>query len=187
MLAIALAELRGKYEEMHALRSIADDGYDPRPRMAALAARFPGALREIDDLPLAEIEQRIDALSRAERDPSTAARWMHAMTRFHALARGILFAKRMLGDYPEGSKGARSPLAEARRASARSAEGELEGEALEQEEWPDEARVWRDDSRVANPPRGRLMDLVYERLARELDTTPVDAKQLVFGAPRRER
>jgi hypothetical protein len=48
--------------------------------------------------------------------------------------------------------------------------------------WPAEAELWREDvARVARPPRGRLMDLVYERLARELDTTPSAAKRLVFG------
>src|SRR5260221_4503833 len=100
---------------------------------------------------------------------------MHAMTRFHALARSILHAKRMLSSgrwsTPAGSEGARSPLAEARGAQATSAEGELEGVALE----------WESDlARVARPPRGRLMDLVYERLARELDVTPPKAKSLVF-------
>ena len=82
------------------------------------------------------------------------------------------------------------------RSSPR-AEGELEGEALEQDEWPAEAHPWRDDlARVQRPPRGRLMDLVYERLATELGTTPAAAKRLVFpgprlaprwGTPRRER
>jgi hypothetical protein len=151
MIAGALAELRAKYEEMLALRLIAsraaDAAYDPRARMVALAARFPGSLREIDELPIAEIEARIDALSRAERDPSATARWMHAMTRFHALTRGILFAKRARRD----------------------------------DEWPEEALVWRDEPRVAKPPSGRLTDLVYERLARELDMTPHEAKALVFG------
>jgi len=163
---VSFSDLRTKYEEMLALRR-ADDALDPRPRLAALAARFPGALREIDDLPLDEIERRIQALARAERDPAAASEWMHAMLRFHALARGILFAKRMTPVVaPAGSKGARSPLAE----------------ALERDDWPPEARVWRDDlARVARPPRGRLMDLVYERLARELETTPALAKALVFS------
>ena len=131
--------------------------HDPQRRLAALAARFPGALRELDDLPLDEISRRIDDLARAHRDPSHARPWMHAMTRFHALARGALFAKRSLAD----------------GASAH---------------WPAEAHPWRDDlARVQRPPRGRLMDLVYERLATELGTTPAAAKRLVFGTPRRER
>jgi hypothetical protein len=145
---LPLSDLRAKYEEMLALRRAGHAG-DPRPRLRALAARFPGALREIDELPLDRIEQRISELARAERDPSGATPWMRAMARFHALTRGVLFVKKNLG----------APGA-----------------------WPVEAELWRADvARVARPPRGRLMDLVYERLARELDTTPSAAKRLVFG------
>ncbi|HEY1955717.1 MAG TPA: hypothetical protein VGH28_08890 [Polyangiaceae bacterium] len=161
---VAWAELRAKYEEMLALRRLGDAPHDPRPRLAALAERFPGALREIDALPEDEIASRIDALALAERDPTAATPWMHAMTRFHTLARAALFAKRALHERPAGSKGARSPL--------------VEGAALDQD-------IFHGDPRIAAPPRGRLMDLVYEKLAAELGTTPADAKRLVFGPPRR--
>ena len=149
------AELRAKYEEMLALRR-SDDAASPRERLAALASRFPGALREIDRLPLDAIADRIDALARAERDPSHARPWMHATARFHALARGVLFVKRSLDAEPR--------------------------------EWPTEAEPFRAElARVAKPPRGRLMELVYEKLATELGTTPGDAKALVFGPARRAR
>lgn len=160
MTLTALGDLRSKYEEMRALRlasTEASRAHDPQPRMAALAERFPGALREIDELPLAEIDARIAALARAESDPDATATWMHAMTRFHALARGVLFVKRALAD--------------GRTSDAT---------------WPDEARAWRSDvARIARPPRGRLMDLVYERLATELALTPRDAKNLVFTSSRK--
>lgn len=143
-----LRDLRAKYEEMRALRMI-DAPHDPRERMAALAATFPGALREIDELPLDEIDRRIEAIGRAESDASAITQWMRAMTRFHALARGALYAKRSTATDPAT--------------------------------WPTEARVWeRDLSRIENPPRGRIMDLVYERLALEFATTPQGAKDLIF-------
>jgi hypothetical protein len=111
-------------------------------------------LREIDELPLAEIDRRIEALEEAERNPAATVTWMHAMTRFHALLRGALFAKRSLA-------------AETRA------------------DWPDEALAWEDAlTRIRRPPEGRLMALVYERLAEELDTTPGGAKALVFGRSR---
>ena len=91
---MSFSELRAKYEEMRALRVTDDGSYDPRERMAALAARFPGALREIDTLPLDEIERRIEALTQAERDPARASKWMLAQLRFHALVRDYLHAKR---------------------------------------------------------------------------------------------
>ena len=131
--------------------------HDPRPRLSALAEKFPGALREIDTLTMDEIDARIDALVHAEREPSSAAQWIHAMDRFHALTRGVLFVKRALAE--NGTAAAAHFLDDA----------------------PDEARAWRDDvARIASPPRGRLMDLVYERLARELATTTRDAKKLIF-------
>lgn len=153
----AFADLRSKYEEMRALREedLAEADTDPRPRMAALAARFPGALREIDELPLEEITSRIDALARAEHDADAEADWMHAMARFHALARGALFVKRELAF----------------------------GRERERHAWPDEARAWHEQiEHIASPPRGRLMDLVYERLARELALTPSSARDLVFSS-----
>ena len=158
------AELRAKYEEIRALRLSDDGSYDPRARMAALAERFPGALREIDTLPLDEIDRRIEALREAERDPTHEARWMKAQSRFHTLVRESLATRRVLRDLPAGSEGAQSPLAEARRASARSAEGELEGAALERER-----------------ETQKLMARVYATLAKELATTPHEAKALVFA------
>lgn len=123
------ADLRAKYEEMLALRRTDDGSYDPRERMAALAARFPGALREIDTLPLDEIERRIEALTHAERDPSRASKWMLAQHRFHALTRTALEARRTGG-------------------------ADLEH---------------------------KLLPRVYEQLAKELATTPHEAKALVFA------
>ncbi len=153
------AELRAKYEEMRELRRTDDGSYDPRARMAALAARFPGALREIDTLPLAEINHRIEALTRAERDPSHAQKWMLAQSRFHTLTREALAERRGI---LAGSEGAQSPLAE-----AQSAEGELEGAALEREQ---------------QEKQTRLLTRVYATLAKELGTTPLEAKALVFKA-----
>jgi len=88
------ADLRAKYEEMRELRRTDDGSYDPLPRMRSLAARFPGALREIDTLTLDEIEHRSEALTNAERDPSHAMPWMKAQSRFHELVRDALATTR---------------------------------------------------------------------------------------------
>src|SRR5205085_1173761 len=63
---------------------------------------------EIDTLPLEIIQGRIAELAHAERDASRVATWMLAQSRFHALARSILAAKRAL------SAGARTLPREAR-------------------------------------------------------------------------
>ena len=142
---------------MRELRRTDDGSYDPLPRMRALAAKFPGALREIDTLTLDEITARIEALTKAERDPSHAAPWMNAQSRFHALTREALGAR---AKTLAGSTGAHSPLVDARGAQATSAETALEGEALERE-------------------RG-LLTRVYATLAQELSLAPHEAKALVF-------
>jgi hypothetical protein len=139
--------------------------------MAALAARFPGALREIDELPLETIASRLSELRAAEGGAPTS-RWMEALHLFHSLTRGALCAKRWLG-------GRKEVGAEVRAAF------ELEAAALC---WADDARAWGGDlSRLASPPRGRVTELVYERMSAQLGVTPDEARTLVFGVSRRAR
>lgn len=172
-----LRALRDKYEEMLRLRVLharaRDDSDflepDPRAAMAELARAFPGALREIDELPIEVIRARIDELAVAENDTSSIAPWMHAQARFHALARGALAVKRWLG--------ARllTPEVEASFAHALTAMGAGERE---------DAAAWSEQlAAIAKPPRGRLMELVHARLAAELGLDRTSAKALVL-APR---
>ena len=166
-----LVDLRGKYVEMLRLRVAHDSRIeeDPRRDMAKLASRFPGALREMDELPLAEIHARIDALLSAEREPSKCAPWMDAVAMFHELLRGALCAKRWL--------------------SGRAPAGDDETRAAFEGDSPTlcysiEAVAWAHDlPRVATPPRGRLTELVYERISASLGITVAEARALVF--PRR--
>ena len=176
-----LRALRDKYERMLRLRELHararnEPGFvepDPRAAMADLARTYPGALREIDELPLALIRSRIDELRAAETDASSIASWMIAQTRFHVLARGALSVKRWL----EGRT-----LTAALDESFAIALGALPFAA--------DAELWRGDlAAIASPPRGRLMDLVYARLARELDSdvTSVRARVLPPRASLRGR
>jgi hypothetical protein len=165
-----LTALRRKYEEMLRLRLAADAGDigDPRRAMAALASQFPGALREIDDLPLETIRARIRDLAQCERGVPVTP-WMEATHLFHALTRGALCAKKWLA-------GRKAIDAATREAFDREA-GSLcfAGDAL----------PWRDDlARLASPPRGRVTELVYERIGAALAITVVEARFLVFGATR---
>jgi hypothetical protein len=163
-----LRALREKYEEMLVLRVEHDAKRerDVRPRLQELARRFPGALREIDDLPLADVQARIDALRAAERDPSLVTSWMTAIHLFHSMTRGALCAKKWLA----GRKGV---------DEATVAAFEVEAAQLC---WADEARAWAGElSRVASPPRGRVTDLVFERIARVMKIDEDGARELVFG------
>jgi hypothetical protein len=172
----ALDALRDKYATMLAMRVAHDSGEEDaaevRVRMAELASRFPGALRELDDLELDDIRCRIAALEEVLRGAREVEPWMEAVALFHALARGALSAKRWLAGRKRIDAAVRGAFA-------------AEASALD---FPEEARAWTDDlARIASPPRGRVLDVIFPRLARTLGTSEAAARQLVFGAPRRER
>lgn len=167
-----LDALRGKYSTMMALRVARLPEEEMRLRMAALALQFPGALRELDDLELREIRRRVEALDAVLAGSVQPEPWMEAVALFHALTRGALVVKRWLG----GRK--RVDAALARRFAA------------EHEELPfaEDARSWAEElAGIASPPRGRLTDAVFARLARNLGVAERQARRLVFGVPRRER
>ncbi len=143
-----------------------------RARMAALSLRFPGALRELDDLEVAEIARRLGSIEAVLHARAAVEPWMQAIAMFHALARGALCAKRWL-------LGRKDIDVEVERAY---------GEAVGGFAFPDDARAWENDlQRIASPPRGRVTDAVLARLAHSFDTTVAGARLLVFGVPRRER
>ena len=170
----ALSALRDKYERMLRLRLLhvrahEDPDFaepDPRRAMAELAREFPGALRELDELPLDAIHGRIAALTAAERDDAQVLPWMRAQVGFHRLARGALAVKRWLGG---------RPLTPAIEASFARALATL----------PAEVAPWASSlAAIARPPRGRVLDLVYARLAAELGVDLDTARAAVMPARR---
>jgi hypothetical protein len=163
-------EIRGKYAEMLAMRvEHADGSEDPArvgPRMSDLAARFPGALREIDDLELAEIRRRIAGLDSLLEASGEEEPWMAPVALFHDLARGALALKRRLA----GRRDVDQALVDRFTAEAQSLP------------CPEEMQGWLTDlATIASPPRGRVMDVVFARLARELGIEEAVARNLVFG------
>lgn len=164
-----LDSLVEKYERIHALRVLHDRARrdpsfvepDPRAEMAAIARAWPGALRELDAMPLDEVRSRIDRLGLARRDASRVERWMIAQDTFHRYARGALAAKRWLGK--------RKRITAEEVASFRAEAGADE-------------RLWAEAlAEVAAPPRGRLMELVHTRVAAELGASVAESRRLVFG------
>ncbi len=169
-----IAALRAKYEEMLRLRLLHDAGdeTDPRRAMARLAQEFPGALREIDELPIDEIRARIEKLSLVDEDESAIEPWMRAVSLFHALTRGALCAKSWLS-------GEKKVTPATRAAFLREVDSLC---------YANDARAWTHElSAIANPPRGRITDLVFARMALELGIDQARARFLVFGAARRAR
>ena len=143
-----------------------------RARMSRLASRFPGALRELDDLEIGEIHRRIERLDAVLAGTEHAELWMEATILFHRLARGALWAKRWL-------KGQRSVSAGLEASYA------VEAQMLD---FADDALAWRSDlAAIARPPQGRLMGLVYARIGLAFGLTETQARRVVFGSPRTER
>ena len=175
--AAELAALREKYQQIAALREArararTEPGSaepDPGRALAALSARFPGALRELDELPLSTVYDRIAALRDAEADPRRTEPWMSAQILFHAAARGALAAKRWLAG--------RRHVDDAMRAAFLRESAGLP--------FPEDARAWAPElDRVARPPRGRLTLLVHARVGAALGIDAREARRLVFGSAR---
>lgn len=169
--------LRRKYERILSLREAheraANDSSfiepDPRAEMASLADEFPGALRELDRVALDEVRRRIAALHDAEEDPTRVEGWMFAQHAFHRYARGALAVKRWLGE--RAALSADAP-ADALEHELRKALPTLREEA---------ALFVTDVEEIAQPLRGRLMDLVYTRTAGELGITERELRTLLHG------
>lgn len=134
--------------------------------MNALAAEFPGALRELDDMPEPQIVERIGELTAALSASHEIPEWAVALSLFHRETRGALCAKRWLA-------GRKTVSPEDRAAFECAADGFC---------YASEARGWAGDlEALAAPPRGRITELVYARIASELGLSLKETRELVFS------
>ncbi|MEW5853762.1 MAG: hypothetical protein AB2A00_33615 [Myxococcota bacterium] len=184
-----LEELRHKYEvllrlhdEREAAAAAGLTGFSGAERdarrlaMKRLAARFPGALRELDALDRAALLDRRQALQ-AVLDAAPpelpgllaqpAHTWMSWMWLFHALTREMLHVKRRLA-------------LQARGLVERGADGR----------WPEPAVLGPQgypevlQRRILDPPRGHLTHLVYELLSTRLGCPAPTLQEAIFGPPK---
>jgi hypothetical protein len=160
---LALSE---KYRELAALRRARSGGEKPAPRDALrrLAARFPGALNELDTMELGEIEARAVSLDRAAAGGAIEP-WMQWIHLYHRLLRVALGIRRS-----------------AARPRGRS---ELDAAALASRA-VDRAGVPVDDAfvrSVLEPPDGRVVNVVLHEVARRTGTGVADVESAIL--PRR--
>lgn len=155
----ALGSLARKYRALGALRrgEREFDALDAR----ALSREFPGALRELDVLPLERLESRLLEVTRAEAsgrlDP-----WIELMLAYHARMRQLLAAKRRLAGQRRPTPALAASIARALR---------------------EEFTLAADDDlvlRVADPPQGRLNPLVFELLAQDLGVSAGSIEPVLF-------
>lgn len=167
--ADTLRALRDKYLEIKRLRDEAAAGLDvdPKREMAALARRFPGALRECDELPIDEIERRLAVLERAVAQVEPAPEWVALQISYHGWMRAVLRIKRL-----------------ARGRKAVDAAAVLREFAQSYRAAPDEPPLARfDEAAVAailEPSDGRLNPWVYARVAAHHGVPPARVRSALF-------
>ncbi len=104
-----LADLAHKYERMQALRGRLGRGPpapEDRELLRALAADYPGALRELETLSTSELAERA-ASARAARGAALVPAWLLWTALYHALTRRLLHRRRM--SVAEGGERAGTP------------------------------------------------------------------------------
>jgi len=171
-----LHALLNKYQTLRALRfssgaESADSSVPkPRARLAALAAQFPGALRELDRLPMAIISARIAELEQAVSGASEVRAWMPLQIGYHGFMRAVLRIRRSLLAQP--SRDLSDPLA----CLA----------ALLYQPALDEPAASRFDSAalhtILKPPAGRLNPWVLAQVARDHGVSMADVQAALWLA-----
>jgi hypothetical protein len=162
-----LGRLLHKYDTIAELRAARARG-EPIPEKAVfktLAGELPGALHELDRLPLPEIEARRAALREA-LSGGPIAPWMTAMASYHALYRAALFVKARVAKASVPDPAAASDLA---RAASRHASIEV-GIPFVQA--------------VARPPGGRIGAVVLAEVAAREGATEQATLRAIFPTRR---
>lgn len=157
-----LALLAEKLRELLVLRALGVEN-PPRDRLRALAARFPGALRELDRVPVELLTQRLDAVEAALVGGAIPP-WAKATSRYHGWLRVAL---------------------RLRAEAARSEEAALAWAAGYVPAFPGDPGPERLEVGVLRslltPPGGRLAQVAVSLVAEEEGTTPAAISGLLFG------
>jgi hypothetical protein len=163
-----LARLRDKYQALWQLRATRVE-VPPKAEMSALAAAFPGALRELDRVPLPLIEQRLASLQAVVEGRAPLVAWMTLQIAYHGFMRAVLRLRRGLLSVSECDLS--DPRACLQRLAYIAASDEPAPERL------DATAL----SIIRSPPGGRLNPWVMEQVARHLAVCPADIERALFA------
>lgn len=159
-----LSALARKYRKLQALRLEHErtGRVAEKEALRALASEFPGALRELDRMPLDEIERRALALEKAI-EGAPVEPWMQWLVAYHGLLRAAFFVK------AEWAKGIEGEEELAKRASLH-------------------ARIEVDRAfvqKVTNPAGGRLSRVVLDEVAQRFGEPIENVEIVLFFLPPR--
>ena len=165
----ALAELRQKYETIRAMRlrhqSGDEDADAVRREMRALAGRYPGALRELDELRMEVIEERLGALERALAGAPVPV-WAEILSRYHAFMRVALEIKRRF------ARGAEADVHEWLRSGYQPKVGE-----------PSPEELIEASGAILRPPDGRLSAWALAHVGAQLGISDTDVRRALSPHP----
>jgi hypothetical protein len=131
-----------------------------------LAREFPGALRELDSLPLEDIDRKVELLEAAARAGAVEP-WMQWMHAYHLTLRAALAVKRRLAG---------------RRKVDELVMHEIISDVAAESGYRCDVEFV---SSVASPPGGRVNMVVFRRLGAEFGAEPESLSRTLF--PRLER
>jgi hypothetical protein len=164
-----LTGLHTKYVAIRELRLAAavDSSVAPRAKLAALARAFPGALRELDQLPMEFVEARLLAIDRALAAADEPEVWMRLQAGYHGFMRAVLRIRRL-------SRGRALEIVDAKRELL----------ALRYVPAADEPPPERFDLEalrvIRRPPGGRLNPWVFDQVARDHGVSSELVHQALF-------
>src|SRR5262249_41169035 len=143
-----------------------DPECDPRVALGALALRFPGALRELDQLPLGDIEQRLAALEAVLAGTLAVQLWMRLQVSYHGFMRAALRIKRIALTEQRDHARVWNALSEHYRPAADEPPlASLDAAAI---------------AAILKPPSGRLNPFVYARVADEHGVEVEQVREALF-------
>jgi hypothetical protein len=158
--------LSGKYEKLCELRQRQQTTVAPRDELIALAAEFPGALRELDCLAWEELEHRSAALRRVLSGSAEVERWMVLQIGYHGFMRAVLRIRRLMLER----------------------ERSFDQQPLRYTAALDEPPLERFDAQalavIRKPPRGRLNPWVLAQVARDQAVTETCIENALWGSQR---
>lgn len=162
------AGLWSKFDCLIALREAggtAANPHSPRIHLRALSQRYPGALRELDRRPLADLRQRRDHLAQWYTAPPDATPdWVRAQLGYHGFVHAALRLRPALRAIAPGSLSAVL-------AAYRPVLDEPPAQAL--------GLNWLQHMR--RPPGGRISPVAYDFVGEVLQCSALEVERLVFG------
>lgn len=147
-------------------------GAQRRESSRALAAAFPGALKELDTQSSTALEQRLQTLEKLPEQGSDLPDWARVCWDYHTLLKQCLAVKAWLG---------KTKVKSVELASIEDAWVAHGGNLYCLTDWPEGYRGAKLLELIAHPPGGRLSQLVWEVLEERFEMPMAKLRLLVFG------